>query len=109
MTPSRNGPASRPTAPSGIVAEVAHVREDPCSAPGDLATVVGETEAWSAAFDKLDAHGAFQFLDLHGKRRLRHGAVLGRAAKMAETRHGIKVAKLPQAETSISFPDHGHI
>jgi len=59
---------------------------------------VGQPHLPCAAFKQPGAKGFFQFLDLHRQRRLRDGADVGRAAKMAMQCQGFEVAQLFQGQ-----------
>ena len=87
------------------LADVAHLLQDARRTLSDLAPLRRQPHALGSALQKLQAKLAFELLDLHGQRGLRDGAVLGRAAEMAETSHRIEVAQLLEGGhgTSISY------
>ncbi len=84
--------------PTGEIDDVAGFRENPCGAAGDLASGLGQHHAAPAALHQLHAELFFEFLNLHRKRRLGHGALFRRPAEMFQTRDGFKISELFQRD-----------
>ena len=66
----------------GVVEQVAHGREDSARAARDLFAFFSELDAGFAALDEAQMQFVLELLDLHGERRLAHGAGLRRVAEM---------------------------
>src|SRR5262245_3782720 len=79
---------------ASIVRDVPHFSQNASTAAGDLASGLRQACAFGPPLDELHAKIPLHLLDLHGQRRLRHGAVLGRLAEVAEAGNRIEIAQL---------------
>ena len=84
------------SAMAGILGEVTGGSEHALGTPRHLGADIRERHGSGTPLDKLGAESLLELTDLHGERRLRHGALLRGPAEMKIPRKGVEVAELPE-------------
>ncbi len=91
-------PGEEAPAVARVVGKVADARQDGRNAARHFLALWRELCACARSLDQGHANLALQLLDLHGKRRLRHRALLRRAPEMQRLSERLEIAELPQRD-----------
>ena len=98
MTPSRSRPVSSRPRVAREVGQIARRRQHALGAPRDLGADLGQDHVAGPPLDQLHAEVLLQIADLHGQRRLGHGAGLGGPAEMPVLGQRGQIAQLLQGD-----------
>ena len=79
--PEPQGPGQDAMVLARVIRQFPHLIQDRLRPCGDFLAGEGQRNEVSSALDELHAEFPLQFLDLHGKGRLRDGALIGRRPK----------------------------
>ena len=88
---------------TGEINEVAGGREHLIAALGHQDANLGQHRLARPTFDKLDLELFLQLANLHGQRRLSHGAGFGRLAEMPVARERLEIAQLTEGYHDFSI------
>ena len=81
-----------------VIRQFPHLIQDRLRPRGDFLAGEGQRNEVSPALDELHAEFPLQFLDLHGKGRLRDGALIGRQAEMLHARQRLEISELSERD-----------